>query len=338
MGFDENEISANAFGGTEIAKRSLAERLDPALLDQTQIICSRVRELDPTKIRVLWLHDLPEDPESAKLRDESYRAQFHHMVFISHWQYERYRLIHGIPYKHSHSILETAIEPAPSFDKTHTPLKGVVRLVYTSTPQRGLELLLPVYDALTKVYPNLHLNVYSSFKIYGWEDRDKQYEPLYDFCRNHPKISYHGFLPNDVLKSHLQASHIFAYPSIWPETSCRAMLEAMSARLLCVHPNFAGLSDTSGHLNLMYQGDEDPKIHMQIFYGALEAAIQRCNARTPVLENHLDAIKSYTDTRFGFPTIVPQWNGLLRNLVEMYPTVESRAIPKVQEPVFRYTV
>jgi len=337
MGFDENEISKNAFGGTEIAKRSLGALLDPTLLDPVQIICSRVRELDPTKIRVLWLHDLPEDPESAKLQQAHYRDQFHHTVFISHWQYERYRLMHGIPYKHSHSILETAIEPAPHAEKTKI-VPEPIRLVYTSTPQRGLELLLPVFDALTKVYPNIHLDVFSSFKIYGWEERDKQFESLYDFCRNHPKISYYGFVPNAALKENLQSSHIFAYPSIWPETSCRAMLEAMSARLLCVHPNYAGLSDTSGHMNLMYQGDDDQQTHMQIFYGALEAAIRRCQNRTPQFENHLDAVKNYVDMRFGMQTIVPQWNGLLRNLIEMYPTTESRALPDATPgPVFRYT-
>ena len=41
-GFVENEISKNANGGTEIAKRKLQAILDPALLDNFQIICSQI--------------------------------------------------------------------------------------------------------------------------------------------------------------------------------------------------------------------------------------------------------------------------------------------------------
>lgn len=50
--FEENEVSKNAFGGTELAKRKLAAILDPSLLDDFQVICSRPRELDESKIRI----------------------------------------------------------------------------------------------------------------------------------------------------------------------------------------------------------------------------------------------------------------------------------------------
>jgi hypothetical protein len=37
--FEENDVSAKAFGGTELAKRKLAQILDPELLENFQIIC-----------------------------------------------------------------------------------------------------------------------------------------------------------------------------------------------------------------------------------------------------------------------------------------------------------
>lgn len=333
MGFEENEISNNAFGGTEIAKRSLAERLSPKLLEPTQIICSRVRELDPTKIRVYWLHDLPEDPESSKLKMKSHQNKFHHLVFISNWQYARYQYALGLPHSHNHSIIETGIIPAPVVEKP----TDTIRLVYTSTPQRGLEILLPVFNELTKKYSNIHLDVFSSFKIYGWDEYDKQFEPYYDFCRNHPQITYHGFTPNAQLKEHLNTSHIFAYPCIWPETSCRAMLEAMSARLLCVHPNYAALPETSGGLNLMYQSDDDKNVHAGQFYLALDAAIQRVTENYASLEPRLNLVKAFADTRFNLDIITRQWEMFLRGMQEQYPTVESRALPANTGSVFSYS-
>lgn len=332
MGFEENEISKNAFGGTEIAKRSLADRLDPTVLEGTQIICSRVRELDPTKIRVYWLHDLPEDPESSKLQSKLYRNKFHHLVFISNWQYMRYQYVLKLPQSRTHSIIETGIIPAPVVEKS----TDKIRLVYTSTPQRGLEILLPVFEELAKTYPMIHLDVFSSFKIYGWDEYDKQFEPLYNICRNHPQITYHGFVPNDELKNQLNAAHIFAYPCIWPETSCRAMLEAMSAQLLCVHPNHAALPETSGGLNLMYQGDDDKNHHASQLYMALDVAIQQVLNNYSNLQPRLHMVKNFVDTRFNINTITQQWDLLLRGLQEQYATPESRALP-TDEPMFVYS-
>jgi len=327
-GFEENEISEKAQGGTEIAKRKLAEILDQDLLEHFQIICSRERELDESKIRLFWCHDLPEDPESAKFRKTDWRDNYHKFVFISNWQYQRYNLIHGLPLDNKSIVLESGIEAAPEVEKP----KDKIRLVYTSTPQRGLELLIPVFERLAETQPDIHLDVFSSFKIYGWDDYDKQFEPLYDKVRNHPQMTYHGFVPNDKLKEHLNTAHIFAYPSIWTETSCRAMLEAMSAGLVCVHPNLGALPETSGSLNVMYHGNmEDKNMHASVFAGNLNAAINLVRSNNEA--NMLKFNKAYVDSRYNIEFIKNKWNLLLRGLLEEYPTVESR---KFAEPMFVY--
>ena len=327
-GFEENEISKNANGGTEIAKRKLASIIDPNLLENFQIICSRPREFEMDKIRLFWCHDLPEDPECKKFRDKEFTDMIHKFVFISDWQYQRYQLVHGMAYNEKSVVLESGIEPAP---ENVLDLKDnqKIRLTYTSTPQRGLDILVPVFIKLAENNPDIHLDVFSSFKIYGWEDADKQFEPLYDVIRNHPQMTYHGFVPNEDLKEHLNQSHIFAYPSIWLETSCRAMLEAMSAGLVCVHPNFGALPETSGGLNVMYQGNfEDKNIHANIFATHLSAAIDF--VRSGNAESMVRFNKVFVDSRYNITRIKNQWELMLNNLLEKYPTVESREKPKPQ--------
>jgi UDP-glucose:(glucosyl)LPS alpha-1,2-glucosyltransferase len=328
MSFEENEISKNAFGGTELAKRKLTELLDPKLLDEFQIVSSRVRELDESKIRVFFAHDLPEDPESQKFQDVNFINKFHKFVFISNWQYQRYQLIRSIPYDEKSVVIESGIEPAPSnvFEmKKSTP----IRIVYTSTPQRGLQILVPVFKKLCELYDDIHLEVFSSFKIYGWDDADKQFEPLYDEIRNHPNMTYHGFVPNTELKETLNECHIFAYPCIWLETSCRAMLEAMSAGLVCVHPNYGALAETSGALNIMYQGDMSSlDRHANIFAGSLNAAIQTIKSNQE--QNMIRFGKVYVDSRYGIDRIKAQWELMLNSLLKQYPTVESRKFPEAK--------
>jgi glycosyltransferase involved in cell wall biosynthesis len=333
-GFEENEVSKNANGGTEIAKRKLAAIIEPELLNDFQIISSRVRDIDESKIRIFWAHDLPEDPESNKFREDSFKNQFHKYVFISNWQYQRYQLIHGIPYDDKSIVIESGIEPAPN-SVIGSKDNEKIRLVYTSTPQRGLEILVPVFEKMAETNPDIHLDVFSSFKIYGWDDADKQFEPLYDRIRNHPQMTYHGFVPNEQVKEHLNKSHIFAYPSIWLETSCRAMLEAMSAGLICVHPNFGALAETSGGLNMMYQGDfNDRRNHAIKFAEYLDAAIRMTRDG-----NHANFImfnKSFVDNRYNIIRIKNQWDNLLFELREKYPSIQSRHTQK-QEFVYRTT-
>lgn len=327
LAFEENEISKNANGGTEIAKRKLASIIDPSLLEHFQIISSRVRELNENKIRVVWQHDLAQDPESAKFRDKSFQDKFHKFVYISNWQMNQYQLFHGLPYDTKSIVLESGIEPAdPMARWSHGD--GKIRLVYTSTPQRGLDILVSVFQYLAEKYDDIHLDVFSSFKIYGWEDADKQYEPLYEQIRNHPQMTYHGFVPNEQLKHHLNSCDIFAYPSIWMETSCRAMLEAMSAQLVCVHPNYGALAETSGALNVMYQGTLDKVEHANIFASYLEAAIQFVRDK-----NHKEMVqfnKVYIDSRYSLDRIKRQWEVMLTDLLKKYPTEESRQFPKQQ--------
>lgn len=330
--FEENEISKNAFGGTELVKRRLGSLIDKELLSNFQIICSRPREFEQDKIRIFWAHDLPQDPESKRFREPEFINNIHKNVFVSNWQYNQYQLYHGVPYDDKSVTMNHGIFPfLGERDNLKPSQDGKIHIVYTSTPQRGLEILVPVFEELAKKYHNIHLDVFSSFKIYGWDDADKQFEPLFERCRNHPNITYHGFVHNDVLREHLQKSHIFAYPSIWQETACLALIEAMSAGLLCVHSDLAALPETSGSLNMMYRGNPDKNIHTKVFKEKLEYAITLY--KSSLLLKYLKFNKQYVDNRYNVHHVACLWENMLSDLLKQYPTVESR---KKSSGVFVY--
>ena len=306
-----NELNKRARGGTELMQERLHNSLPGELLDQFQIIPSRVREIKKDKIPLLWLHDLPNDPESQHLKDPELRKRFKKIVAVSDWQMQLYNLILGVPYSEC-IVLKNAIVP---IDIEEKQFDGTIRIIYHTTPHRGLELLVPVFDALSKKYDNIILDVYSSFSIYGWEIRDQPYKALFEFCKNHPKINYHGAVSNEEVREALKKSHIFAYPSVWPETSCLAAIEAMSAMNLLVCPNYAALPETTAGLANMYQWSEDTEEHMQRFYGALEAAIVEIN------KNGFDQLrmqfqKHYTDIVYNWDNRAIQWANLLNSLAQ----------------------
>jgi glycosyltransferase involved in cell wall biosynthesis len=317
-----NEANKNSKGGSELMMEGIVSRMDPELLSHFQLIASRVREIREDKIRIYHLHDLPEDPETNHLKNSSSRDRFHKQVYCGNWQYARYRGALGVPHDGSCVVLETAIDPIVCPDPKPT---DEVRLVYTSTPQRGLEVLIPVFKELCNKHDNIVLDVFSSFNIYGWAESDKPFEKLFDECRNHPKINYHGAQPNEVVREALKRAHILAYPSIWEECNSRSVIEAMSAGLLCVHPNYGGLPDTAGGLNFMYQWDSNKNTHANKFYQVLDNAIGIVN--TENIQNYLRMVKMYADSRYNWTKVASQWEDMLKGLKLQYPTAESRKVP-----------
>jgi glycosyltransferase involved in cell wall biosynthesis len=334
---EKNEMGKNANGGTEMFMRFIYDgTIDRSLLENVQIIPGRVRDLEKDKIRILTLHDLPEDPECVKLQDENYRNLFHKIVFISNWQYQQFRSKLNFPYSDKSAVIESAIVPL-KFNMDDKPdVDDTVHICYTTTPHRGLNILCAVFEELAKQDKKVHLHVHSSFKIYGWDEADKQFEELYKFCENHPQVTYYGYTPHDELMKKLPTYHIQAYPSVWEETSCRSVLEAMSAGLACVHPNFGALIDTTGGLNFMYDGSSDVNTHANIFFKNLLVAINVVRNNKAAVKNRLIFNKNFIDTRFNPDIIYDKWKNILRMLNDEYPTVESRIIPETKNNTFVY--
>lgn len=309
---ERNELDKNAMGGTELMGAGLEKYCDPELLKHFQIIRSRVREIDPNRIPILWLHDLPGDPESQHLRDPKLRERFAKIVMVSDWQMQMYNAYLGVPYREC-VIMKNAIDPIPSsmIDKRGEE----IRLIYHPTPHRGLEILVPVFEELCKKHDNIVLDVFSSFKLYGWEQRDQQYEAVIQRCKDHPKINYHGSVSNDVLRAHIAKAHIFAYPSIWQETSCICAMEAMTAGTLMVMPNLAALPETSAGYAMMYQYSEDVNEHANAFYQLLDNAIEAWKGLSEPLVHHINAQKSHADKMYSWERRKVEWNSLLRSLL-----------------------
>ena len=312
MSFDKNELNQKAMGGTELMELGLSRNVDKALLDNFQIISSRVRKLDPNKQKILWLHDLHGDPEVQRLKDGGWQ-DFDKLVFVSHWQQQMYNAYLGVPFS-AGTVLKNAIDPIEPHKK---PDDGKVRLIYTSTPHRGLDILYAAFDALSQQYDNVELDVYSSFGLYGWPERDEPYKELFDKLRKHPKINYHKSKPNSEVREALKKANIFAYPSTWQETSCISLIEAMSAGCLCVHSSLGALPETSMNLTQMYDYTENPHDHANLFYSHLKYAVdayQNRNRKLMMAQN-LTVMTQFTESVYGWQGRGLQWTNMLKQLL-----------------------
>ena len=299
-----------AMGGTELMNKALMERVDPALLEEFHIIKSRVRKVDTDKKNILWLHDLWADPEAQHLKDAELRKRFSKLVFVSNWQLSTYNMGLGVPYAES-TVLRNAIDPI-QVDWNDKP-DDQIRLIYHTTPHRGLDILYAAVARLAEIYGDkIHLDVFSSFKAYGWEERDEPYKQLFANIDEHPQMTYHGYQPNSTIREYLQKAHIFAYPNTWQETSCIAAIEAMSAGCDIVCPNLAALPETTGHWARMYQFNEDVNEHANVFVNQLYAAIEE--RRHENIHKKLVIQKNWVDNFYNWDLRAAEWTNLLTGL------------------------
>lgn len=307
-------------GGTELIRANLQTAL-PELCDQVQIIMSRPEQtvLDPDKPKILWLQDLPTDPASQCLKDPQYRKQFNHLVFVSHWQQQMYNAYLGIPFsegtviKNAVPVIQDVVWPKPLVD-------GKLRFIYTSTPHRGLAVLAAAAELLAKERQDWVLDVFSSFHIYGWHDQDKNFEPLYTQLTKNPNVQYHGSVPNAEVREAVKQSHVFIYPSIYAETSCMAVQEAMMAGCLAITSNYGALPETCAEWAWMMQFSEDFNHMIFQTLALMRRALDKYPL--PAVQDVLDTQALYYRSFYAFEGRVPAWKALLERAIKDGPRVE----------------
>lgn len=309
-------------GGTELMTQKLVEVIDKELLEKFWIVSSRMPgptySMPEDKIRIFWAHDLAGDPANTFLSDKKAVEKFHKFVFVSNWQMQQYINRYNLPWDKC-TVLLNAIDKIEVGDKPDT--KDEIRLIYHPTPRRGLNILAVVFDALCEKYDNLRLDVYSSHALYGWEESDEEYKGVFDILDANPKVNNHGTVDQATMRKALSEAHIFAYPSTWAETSCRCLMEAMSAQTLCVHSNYGAMYETAANWTQMYQYTTDQNAHASMLYGILAGCIENIDAMLP----RAQSAKTYADVFYTWESRQREWEALLQSLVN---TIKDTTFPK----------
>lgn len=311
--------------GIEYYKSVLSDLIEEDILKHFQIVDDYNAELDEKKIRVFWCHDVPENPETKPFSDKDWVNKFHRIVFTSYWQQQKFEEVYGIPHNINCVVIENAIEPSP--EKVLEKAKRKINLLYIGAYWRGFEIVASVFDYFSKEQEDIHLNMFIP-NISEIKDNE-----LLDLLKSNDRIHlYEKFSRNDFLKV-LKESHIFTLPSNHKQISGRALIEAMSAGCVCVHPNTNNLPEISGSLNVMYQANmEDKHMHANIFAGNLKAAIDLI--RDDKEKNMIRFNKLYVDSRYNLDYIKNKWKACMNNLLKEYPYPSTRYF---KENIFCYS-
>lgn len=255
-------------GGTELMYNELMRRLPDS--DRWSIF-NYIGQADFSKPTVYW-NQLSYDQQAVQwLSDSKNVDAIDQFVFVSYWQAERYRQIFGIP-GYKTKVIQNACLP---IGRRVAGKREKVKLCYTSTPFRGLDILLDAWDKLNPEDCELH--VFSSCKIYGPDfahAEEPKYTELYNRCLNTKGIVYRGSIPNEELRKELPTFDILAYPCTFEETSCIAVIEALSAGLRVLTSSLGALPETTEGWATLYPYLINKRTHADVFASLLKKEIE----------------------------------------------------------------
>lgn len=295
----------NPLGGTELMYNELMKRLPNEYKEKFSIF-NYISDGDFSKPTIFW-NQLSYDQKAIEwLKESTNIDKINQFVFVSHWQSEYFRKIYNI------SGYKTTVIQNACIGVEHRVFgkREKIKICYTSTPFRGLEVLLKAWEKIN--HKDCELHIFSSCEIYGknfFDSEDYKYQELYDFCKNTDGIVYRGSIPNNELREELPSFDILAYPCTFEETSCIAVIEALSAGLSVITNNLGALPETTEGCATIYPFLMNKEIHATFFSNILEKEIEKIRNGKNI--EHLT--KPYAE-RWNWDNRIKQWINFLDTL------------------------
>jgi glycosyltransferase involved in cell wall biosynthesis/SAM-dependent methyltransferase len=190
-------------------------------------------------------------------------------------------------------------------------------VVYTSSPDRGLDVLLDLWPEVVKRVPDAELHFAYAPVYFQFAEQSpplaafkKQVDALEAECEN---VHNHGSLSQPAIADLFRTAKVWAYPS-WnsmydqpfPEISCISAMEAQAAGLVPVTVDYGALKETVKWDRIPLQGGD--RWGSEVEAGMVNAIVAALTKPEPIREA---ATKRVPALQLDWDGVVDQWEGLL---------------------------
>ena len=143
-----------------------------------------------------------------------------------------------------------------------------------------------------------------------FEESEKgKFDALFDKCKATNNVNFRGYGLNQQIRDALQDTHIYVYPSIFEETSCLAIIEAMSAGCHVVTTNYGALPETCGEFATMIEFDSGVNNLIERYADTLNSVID--NYKNNIYKEDLEMQIKYYEKYYSWNTRITEWNNFL---------------------------
>lgn len=180
----------------------------------------------------VWCHDLMAQGMDAGKYDKIFALSEFHKKFL--------RSMYGVP-EEKIIVTSNGIDPK-RFDACYEKVPG--KVIFSSSPDRGLDKALLVMDQVVKHQPEAKLHVYYGFDNMLKMNMVAQVDALKAMMAERPYVVFHGNLPQAKLTEEFGSACVWLYPTNFLETYCITAVEAICSRVYPVVRNWGALPDT----------------------------------------------------------------------------------------------
>lgn len=120
------------------------------------------------------------------------------------------------------------------------------KIVWMSSPDRGLESALLVMDRLVERFPRLELHVYYGFHLLYLYGLAKEADRLKTMLAARPYVKYRGFVEQKQMYGEVVDAVVWLYPCAVSKTFCITALEMLALGIFPVTSRRGALTETLG--------------------------------------------------------------------------------------------
>ncbi len=213
---------------------------------ETDVFIS-VRYLDPfsadlnSKLKILWTGDACDQPFLQGLKNPKVQENIDKFFTKSAWQAQTTATFFNLP-PEKFFVAKNGVNVENFIHGETQRQKG--KLIYASTPFRGLGVLLDIFPEIRLRVPWAELHIFSGMAVYGVSgERDRErYGNIYAKA-DQPGVHMKGNVIQQELRKEMMSSWLMVYPCTFPETLAGVTLEAQAAGLPVITTNAFALPE-----------------------------------------------------------------------------------------------
>lgn len=280
--------------------------------------------LRPGASLILWTQHAHDQPAMQPLSEGAVLGAYDGIAFVSQWQQQKYEEHLRVPRERGR-VMRNAIAPAFAALFRERPILPAKRrppvLAYTSTPYRGLDILLQVFPVIRAWRPDVTLRVYASMRVYQKtaEQDEANFGHLYRQCRETPGVEYVGSLPQPELAVQLTEAAVLAYPNHFAETSCISVMEAMACGCQVATSDLGALRETTAGFARLVPVGGPWNLYADQFLAAVQAALTAAEGNVPATEERLARQVAYVNEHCTWQRRASEWSDWLQTLASATP-------------------
>lgn len=222
----------------------------------------------------LWTGDSHDQPQTIGFSDLRIQEKIDQLLLVSEWHAESFCAASDFP-RDKVRVLRNGIR-AEYFAGAETRARK--RLIYSSTPYRGLKHLLTIFPELLKKHPDAELDIFSAYDVYREKPgvstyhpaAEKEFEILSAQFAELPNTTLRGNVKQSQLAREFMRSAILAYPNTFEETSCITVLESQAAGCVPVTSRKGALPESVGDAGILIEGEPGSAAYNAAFLDALD--------------------------------------------------------------------